>query len=151
MSFSDQLSFLVHLSVILSHFHLLLQNHWANFNQIWFKASLGEGDSVLFKRRARPFPRGDNYEIVKIHWQKPPKLLQNRWANFNQTWHKAFFGEGNSNLFKWRITSFSRGDNYNVLKGYSQNFRIFFSMVFLRWAMWPVGLLFSLLCKVLFK
>ena len=28
-----------------SHFHLLLQNHWANFNQTWNKVSLGEGDS----------------------------------------------------------------------------------------------------------
>ena len=27
-----------------SHFHLLLQNHLANFNQTWHKASLGEGD-----------------------------------------------------------------------------------------------------------
>ena len=32
-----------------SHFHLLLQNHWANSNQTWHKASLGEGDSSLFK------------------------------------------------------------------------------------------------------
>ena len=29
--------------------NLLLQNHWANFNQTWHKASLGEGDSSLFK------------------------------------------------------------------------------------------------------
>ena len=28
-----------------SHFHLLLQNHWANFNQTWHKVSLGEEDS----------------------------------------------------------------------------------------------------------
>ena len=41
-----------------SHFHLLLQNHWANFNQTWHKASLGEGDSSLFKWRAPPFPKG---------------------------------------------------------------------------------------------
>ena len=27
-------------------------------------------------------------------------LLQNHWANFNQTWHKASFGGGNSSLFK---------------------------------------------------
>ena len=27
-----------------SHFHLLLQNHWANFNQTWDKAPLGDGD-----------------------------------------------------------------------------------------------------------
>ena len=32
-----------------SHFHLLLQNYKANFNQTWDKASLGESDSSLFK------------------------------------------------------------------------------------------------------
>ena len=36
----------VRLSVNFSHFHLLLQNHWAKFNQTWDKASLGEGDSL---------------------------------------------------------------------------------------------------------
>ena len=57
VSFSDHLSSVVCLSVCLSvrlsvnfsHFHLLLQNHWANFNQTWHKASLGEGDASLFK------------------------------------------------------------------------------------------------------
>ena len=57
VSFSDHLSSVVCLSVCLSvrlsvnfsHFHLLLQNHWANFNQTWHKVSLGEGDSSLFK------------------------------------------------------------------------------------------------------
>ena len=43
-----------------------LQNHWANLNQTWHKASLGEGDSSLFlKKVLRPYPRGDNYEITK--------------------------------------------------------------------------------------
>ena len=46
------------LSVNFSHFHLLLQNHWANFNQTWHKVFLGEGDSSLFKWRATPFPKG---------------------------------------------------------------------------------------------
>ena len=36
-------------------------------------------------------------------------LLQNQWANFNQTWHKAFISGGNSSLCKWRATSFSKG------------------------------------------
>ena len=40
-----------------------LQNHWANFNQTWHKASLGEAVS----KGPRPFPTEDNYEIVKIH------------------------------------------------------------------------------------
>ena len=41
-----------------SPFHLLLQNHWANFNQTWHKASLGDGDSSLFKWRAPSFSKG---------------------------------------------------------------------------------------------
>ena len=54
VSFSDRLSSVVCLSVCLSvcnfsYFRLLLQNHWANFNQTWHKASLGEGESSLFK------------------------------------------------------------------------------------------------------
>ena len=65
----------VRLSVCLSvnfwHFHLLFQNHWAtNFNQSWHKATFGEDDSSFFSNEGpRPFPRGDNYEIAKIHWQ----------------------------------------------------------------------------------
>ena len=44
VSFSDHLSSVVclsvRLSVNISHFHLLLQNHWANFNQTLHKVSL---------------------------------------------------------------------------------------------------------------
>ena len=54
------------LSVVLvvenfSHFHLLLKNHWANFNQSWHKASLGGVKFVQTKGFVHPFPRGDNY------------------------------------------------------------------------------------------
>ena len=35
-----------------SHFHLLLQNHSANFKQTWHKTSLAKRDSNLFKWRA---------------------------------------------------------------------------------------------------
>ena len=47
MSFSDRPSAgpSVHLSVKMSHFHLLLQNYWTNFNQTWCKLSLSKGDS----------------------------------------------------------------------------------------------------------
>ena len=76
VSFSDHLLSVVPCCVVVvvivvvvnfSHFHLLLQNHWANSNQTWHKASLGEGNLSLFKWRALPFPRGDNYKVVKIH------------------------------------------------------------------------------------
>ena len=36
-------------------------------------------------------------------------LLKNRWANFNQTWHKSSLGEGDSKLLKWRGLPFSKG------------------------------------------
>ena len=70
VSFSDHLSSVVcpsvcpdihpsvRLCVNFSHFHLLLQNHLANFNQTWHKASLGKGDSSLFKWRTPPFSKG---------------------------------------------------------------------------------------------
>ena len=39
------------------HFLNLLQNHWANCNQTWYKASLGKGDSNFFKWRTMPFTK----------------------------------------------------------------------------------------------
>ena len=41
-----------------SHFHLLLQNHWVYFNITLHNASMGEGDSSLFKWRTLPFSKG---------------------------------------------------------------------------------------------
>ena len=46
-----------------------LQNHWANLNQTWHNASLGEWDSIFFKWRAPPFSKGDNNQIAKIRWR----------------------------------------------------------------------------------
>ena len=41
-----------------SHFHLLLQNHRANFNQTWHKATFSKGNSSLYKWRGPPFSKG---------------------------------------------------------------------------------------------
>ena len=60
VSFSDQNLYVVYVFVVVVffvlgfvvnfwHFHLLIQNHLANFNQTWHNTSLGEGDSSLFK------------------------------------------------------------------------------------------------------
>ena len=53
VSFSDQNLSVVVVAVVVvvnfSYFHLLLQNRWANFYQTWHKASLGKGDSSLFR------------------------------------------------------------------------------------------------------
>ena len=80
LSFSNHLSSVclsVHLSVFLSvnlssHF-LFLRNYLYNFNQSWYKAFLGEGDSSFFSKEAfndhTLFQAGDNNEIAKILWQ----------------------------------------------------------------------------------
>ena len=105
-----------------SHFHLLLQNHWANFNQTWHKASLSEGDLILFKWRARPFPRGANYEIVKIHWRNL-KIFFSRTTESTSTklstkhpWVKGIQVCSNEGL-----RTFPRGDKYEIAKIYWQN------------------------------
>ena len=49
-----------------------------------------QGNQVCSNEGPHPFQRGDNYEIVKNTLTKLKNLLlQNHWANFNQTWHKA--------------------------------------------------------------
>ena len=86
LSFSDRLLSVVRLSVNFSHFHLLLQNHWADFNQTWYKAPLGEGNSSLtkFKKSSCPKPLR----------QFQPNLEYN------------ILGWRGLNLFKWRVTPF---------------------------------------------
>ena len=96
---------------ILTNLKILFQNHWNIFKQTGQKTSFGEVDSTFLNEDfPRLCPRGYNYEIVQIHWQIwKNRFLQNQWANFNQTWPKISLGEGNSNLFKWRAPSLSRG------------------------------------------
>ena len=50
-----------------SHFHLLLHNHWANFNQTWHKISGMHGNQVWSNKGPRSFQMGDNNKIAKIH------------------------------------------------------------------------------------
>ena len=56
--FSVVVIIVVVVCVNFSQFHLLLQNHWVNFNQILNKASLDEGDSSFIKWRVPPFSKG---------------------------------------------------------------------------------------------
>ena len=80
------------------------------FNLNWVQSILGWVKGVQFcsDEGPRPYPRGYNYEIEKIQWQKFFKnSLLNHWANFNLTWHKASLGEGDESFFKWRVTPFS--------------------------------------------
>ena len=66
-----------------------------------------------------PFPGGDNSKIVKGLWQLTFNnlLLQNPFANINQTWQKASFGRGNQTSFIWKTMPFSKlGELWNSYK-----------------------------------
>ena len=56
------------LSVNFSHFHLL-QNQLSISPKLGTKHPWVKGIQVCSNEGPRPFPRGDNYEIVKIHWR----------------------------------------------------------------------------------
>jgi hypothetical protein len=45
----------------------LLQNHWANFNQTWYRSSLVGRFQVCSNEGDNPSPRGDNSKRVEIH------------------------------------------------------------------------------------
>ena len=100
----------------------IVKIHWWNFKiflsrttepfstKLVTKHSWVKGIQVCSNEWPRPFPRSDNCEKAKIHWQTFKNLLlQNHWANFNQTLHKASLDEGDSNLFKWRTLLFFKG------------------------------------------
>ena len=95
-----------------SHFHLLLQNHWANFNKTWHKASLGKGDSSLFKWRTPPFPkvrylRNSENTLTKFKKSSSPEPLAQFQPNLAQSilvWRGYKFVQMKSNaLFQGEI------------------------------------------------
>ena len=63
--------------------------------------------------------------IGRIHWRHL-KIFFSRTTEPTQTWQKAFQGEENSNLFKWRVTPivFPKGI---IVKIHWRHFKIFYS------------------------
>ena len=114
--------------VIFSHFHLL-QSLWANFNQTWHKASLGEGDSSLYKWSLPPFRRGDNYEIAKIQWQIFKIFFfgttSGPFSSGLGTLHPRV--KGIQVCTNERLCLFPKRDNYEIRNIHWRNFKIFFS------------------------
>ena len=51
----------------------LLQTHWANFNQLWCRASVDKGNTILYKGRVTPFTRKMIRTTIKIF--SSPELL----------------------------------------------------------------------------
>ena len=103
-----------HLSVVVvvvvsfSHFHLLLKNHWTNFNQIGTKHSW-EFKFVQTKG-TRSFPKRVYERNTENTFTKFKNLLlKNHWANKFKIWHNAYLTDENSRLCKPRALPFSKG------------------------------------------
>ena len=90
---------------------LLLQNHWANFIQTLHKSFLGEGNSSCLNKGPLLFPRGDNFQIVKIHKiedlnkSSSPEPL----GQFQANLQKASRGKEDLSLFKRNCYTFYIG------------------------------------------
>ena len=78
--------------------HLLLRNRWADQSQILCGASLGRGNEILFAASGSHDQDGRHAHI----WSKPFKnlLLQNRRADFHETWYVALGTPAHHSLFK---------------------------------------------------
>ena len=78
--------------------HLLLRNRLAYQSQILCGASLGRGNEILFVASGSHDQDGRHAHI----WSKPFKnlLLQNRQADFHETWYVASGTPAHHKLFK---------------------------------------------------
>jgi hypothetical protein len=85
----------------LIHFHIKQYFHENRF--LWplslYKLWSPEGQGWGHKR--------GNY-LYTVYWKECFKMKHQ--TNFNQTWNKHFLQYWNSNLFKWRFKSSSKGD-----------------------------------------
>ena len=110
-----------------SHFHLLLKNHWTNFNQTWHNTFLGEGDSSLFKWRALLLSKGryiTKYRKyichLEIFFSKTTEPISTKLS----TIHPLVMGiQVYSN--EWP-RPFPRGDNYEIAKTHWWNLKKIF-------------------------
>ena len=71
-------------------------------NLIGTKHPCVKGIQVCSNDEPKPFPRGDNYEIAKIHsWNLKIFFSRTNGPISTKLGSKLKLGEGNSNLFKW--------------------------------------------------
>ena len=66
--------------------------HWANFNQTWYKASVGEEHSSFFKWMLPPFSRRDNSQKVIILQRNFKKNCQESLRQFQPNLAQSILG-----------------------------------------------------------
>ena len=129
----------------LTTFKILLQNHFAYFNQTWHKAYLNDWVSSLFKERNMSLYQErylwSSENTLSKFWIL---LLRNHWTKLTNL--------GTMHLWMKGIQGFTNKDHSilknRIMRVFSQiNIMIYYNYVFLhlnwflRWAMWPMGLL----------
>ena len=91
--------------------------------------------------------------VVVVHFSHFYLLLQSHWASFNRTWHKASLGEEDSSWrYKLETYNSQKLDFFSLSLSLNQRVSIIIALqksvcyleMFLRWAMWPMGLFFFL-------
>ena len=88
--------------VCLWTFHIFFffsRTTWPFSTKLGLKHPLVMRIQVCSNKGPQAFPRGDNKKKWKYDIYKN-LLLKDHWANFNQTWHKSYLGDGDANLFK---------------------------------------------------
>jgi hypothetical protein len=76
------------------------------FSSPELKAQVSFSDRLLSVVCLSVCPSVWRLSVRLLHFQL---LLQNRWANFNQSWHKSSLGKEDSELYKWRTPPFPKG------------------------------------------
>ena len=109
--------------------NLLLQNHWTNSTKLCTLHSWVEGIQFYSNKGPCPFPRGDNYKIVKIHWRNSKIFFSRTTGPISTTklgtmhpWVKGIRVCSNEGPcpFPW-------GDYYEIANKHWWNSKIFFS------------------------
>ena len=122
----------------------LFKNNRAHFNKNWHNSFLCEGDSSLFKWRARLFPLRDKNKIVKIHW-RDLKIDFSR--TIGPIWSKLGTKQVFTNEGSFNSQNGDSGFLYRLILALGKY--VYWLELFLRWATWPKGLLLSDVLKII--
>ena len=109
-------------SINFSHFHLLIENHGANSNQMLTKYPWVKWIQVCSSEGQRSFPRADNYKITKIHWRNLKIFFTRTAVPISTKFGSSILGW---RLLKYRATPFSKAE---IVKIYVRNLKIFLSI-----------------------
>ena len=97
--------------------NLLLQNHWTNFDKLGTMHAWLKGSKVCSNERPNPFPKGDNYEIAKIHLRNLKIFFSRTTGQISTklgTMHSWI--KGSQDFSNEGPYPFPRGDNYEITK-----------------------------------